>query len=237
MDKNFSIDPYKGAKIINKVDKELLVINKSKISNDLKSYIEIHSKKDYWIGALSLFITILATVITATFDNMGFSKHVWKAIFVILGGATFIWFVVSLLKLKKMKGLDEFITEVFYEEEPIKISTNTPPKVVKTYPANNSTIPVSPNGEVIEFTVEYDQRMGYGVSWCQSNLPFPGDGEELHPYWDETGRKCSLKMKVVPNMDYGIQFNIAEVYEGFRSLLGVPAEPYSLRFSTTEKTV
>jgi len=233
MNKNFSVDPYENSKVIRKIDNEFLVINKSKISYDLKSFIEKYSEKNCWIAPLSLFVTIIAALITATFTDKGLKKEVWEAIFVLSAVATFIWSIYCFNKLRNIEKLDDFITKLFNEDKAIKVPVFIPPKVLSTYPNNNSELTVSEKGEDIEFFVEYDQEMDIsGYSWCTTNLPFPEKDDSIQASWDSTRRKCSLKMKIYPEKEYGISFNIPGKYEGFRSITGIPAEVYNLRFKT-----
>ncbi|MBU8902173.1 MAG: hypothetical protein KOO69_05505 [Victivallales bacterium] len=103
-----------------------------------------------------------------------------------------------------------------------------PPLVVKTYPPQLADD--IPFGDA-KVSVEFDQKMLNNCwSWCQtSGIAFPAGN--TRPYYNKTRRVCYRNVVLEPGTVYYTYFN-APGYNGFNSVLRVPAKPYMLLFAT-----
>lgn len=81
------------------VKSDLIEITEDKLENILLKHLNKLNTNQMWITPLSLFITIILVIITATFSTkIGIDKSVWEAIFYISAIITFIWSIISGLK-------------------------------------------------------------------------------------------------------------------------------------------
>lgn len=81
------------------VKSDLIEITEDKLENILLKHLNKLNTNQMWITPLSLFITIILVIITATFSTkIGIDKSVWEAIFYIAALITFIWSIISGLK-------------------------------------------------------------------------------------------------------------------------------------------
>ena len=74
----------------------------------------LSSKKD-WLLPLSLFITLITTLVAASFNNYILKQEVWESIYIIASFICFVWLLISLLKLKKIIGkgtIEEIVKEM-----------------------------------------------------------------------------------------------------------------------------
>ncbi len=78
---------------------DLIEITEDKLENILSRFISNLRKVQIWLTPLSLFITILISILTAEFNKefIGISKEIWTAIFYICLVASFIWLIVSII--------------------------------------------------------------------------------------------------------------------------------------------
>ena len=95
---------------------DLITITQDKLENILIKHLDKLLLKSKWITPLSLTLSILATILTSTFnDSFGLSKDIWAAIFYILFISSIVWFVVLLIKLVrnyKSTSIDSLIKEI-----------------------------------------------------------------------------------------------------------------------------
>ena len=95
---------------------DLITITQDKLENILIKHLDKLLLKSKWITPLSLTLSILATILTSTFnDSFGLSKDIWAAIIYILFISSILWFVVLLIKLVrnyKSTSIDSLIKEI-----------------------------------------------------------------------------------------------------------------------------
>lgn len=94
------------------VKQSVIVTTEDKIRLSLDSYLRSSQRHTDWVAPLSLLITIIATLVTATFNDLGLSSATWKAIFVIAGIGSAIWLIKALLALRNMTTIEELIDEI-----------------------------------------------------------------------------------------------------------------------------
>jgi DNA-binding CsgD family transcriptional regulator len=102
----------------------------------------------------------------------------------------------------------------------------TPPRVVATQPRPGAAVPPGP----LTLSVTFDRPMRPGnYSFVQKDpATYPQCGDN-RPAQSADGRTFTLHCQVRPGGSYEIWFN-AEPYMNFKSVDGVPAVPFQLRF-------
>ncbi|EGR3135974.1 hypothetical protein DLH77_24400 [Vibrio parahaemolyticus] len=79
---------------------QVIQITEDRLENILIKHSKNLNLKDSWIGPLSIFLTIIIAQSTASFtDTFGIQGSVWEAIFYVLGGISFLWFLANLTKI------------------------------------------------------------------------------------------------------------------------------------------
>ena len=101
---------------------EIIVTNTDKVKLILNDHHKIVKKKIEWVNPVAIFITVLATILTAKFDEtkFGLTPQTWQAIFVVTCIASFIWSVVLIinaLRFYKQGTIEQCIDKM-------KINTN-----------------------------------------------------------------------------------------------------------------
>ncbi|MCQ2116817.1 MAG: hypothetical protein MJY76_01580 [Bacteroidales bacterium] len=94
----------------------VLEITEDKLRNILSMHFDKIKRSKDWISALALFLSLLVTVITATFKNFIFSPDTWKAIFVILLIGSFIYLIYTASNAAKNKDSIENIIKDLEEQ-------------------------------------------------------------------------------------------------------------------------
>ena len=106
-------------------------------------------------------------------------------------------------------------------------SVNAPPRVVATSPAPGAVIP---SGD-FTLSVTFDQPMLEGsMSYVHKALD-TNPSCAFPPRLSSDGRTFSVQCSVEPGRHYEIWFN-SPPYMNFKSIHGVPAQPYQLLFRT-----
>ncbi|NOR48414.1 MAG: hypothetical protein GQ533_10295 [Methanosarcinaceae archaeon] len=100
---SFSVDD--SDKFIDKrcsnVKSDLIEITHDKLENILLKHLHCLKYRKEWMAPLSIFITLLVTIITVTFNDFGLEAEVWEAIFIVCALFTFILFMRSIILLIK----------------------------------------------------------------------------------------------------------------------------------------
>lgn len=82
------------------VKTDLIEITGDKLEVILLKHESNLGKRTAWITPLSLFVSVLLTLLTATFNDMfGLLASEWKALFVISGALSIAWLGISLIRL------------------------------------------------------------------------------------------------------------------------------------------
>ena len=105
---------YSGVtKTYSNLDQEVVEITTDRLRIILTNYINEYGKAQNWMTALGLLITILATLLTASFKEVfGVKADAWQAVFIVFLIISGIWLVKSLLKLYSLKGLEDILNEI-----------------------------------------------------------------------------------------------------------------------------
>ncbi|ABA56698.1 hypothetical protein Noc_0165 [Nitrosococcus oceani ATCC 19707] len=94
------------------VTQSVIVTTEDKIRLSLSSYLQNAKRRSDWIAPASLLIAILATLVTATFNDFILSGATWKAVFIIVGLGAAIWLIRALLFLRDKSTIEELIEEI-----------------------------------------------------------------------------------------------------------------------------
>jgi hypothetical protein len=82
------------------VKTDLVEITADKLENILLKHVKSLGAKWAWVTPLSLFLTALGVVLTATFtDKFGMPAAVWQALFLLLTAGAGVWLLVALVRL------------------------------------------------------------------------------------------------------------------------------------------
>jgi len=108
------------------------------------------------------------------------------------------------------------------------------PRVVRFEPDNGAQN-VSP--AVTELRVTFSVPMGGGMSWCTAgddDHDYPYGPEGKRAYWTEDKMTCVAPVQLKPGKTYRVKLNDTG-YNNFGSEAGVPLEPVSYTFKTSDK--
>jgi len=93
------------------VEQEIIITTSDKIELVLIKTKEILTSKRDWWTPFGLFMAFVTTFCTADFkDFLGLTKDTWKALFIFLTIAAFVWLILSLIKLGKYWGKGDLKT-------------------------------------------------------------------------------------------------------------------------------
>jgi len=65
-----------------------------------------------WIAPLGIVVTIVVTIVTSTFKDVGLSADTWYAIFIIVGFLSFVWLVWSIKEVLKSEKIEDIVEEL-----------------------------------------------------------------------------------------------------------------------------
>ncbi|NRF17533.1 hypothetical protein [Vibrio coralliilyticus] len=105
-------DTVSVVQIHRNVDQEVIQITEDKLENILIKYAKNLSLRDSWLGPLSIVLTVIITLSTATFsETFGIEPAVWKALFVIIGCVSFLWLLktVYIIVRKRKESSTRFL--------------------------------------------------------------------------------------------------------------------------------
>jgi hypothetical protein len=101
----FNIDSGSSNKFIDKrrsnIKSDLIEITHDKLENILLKHLHRLKYRRELVAPLSIFITLLITVQTVTFNDFGLKAEMWKSIFIFCAFLTFIWLIYSIILLIK----------------------------------------------------------------------------------------------------------------------------------------
>lgn len=79
------------------IQQEFIVTTEDKLQLHMSQYKQKLEKKQSWIAPISIFFTLLATLLTANFKNaLGLPANTWQALFIFSTLGTLIWFLTTL---------------------------------------------------------------------------------------------------------------------------------------------
>ena len=100
---------------VSNVESDLIEITEDKLENILLKYLHQIDSNQSWITPLSLFLTIILVITTASFtDKLGLKQGTWESMFNMAALITFIWLCISLYKLyiSERMSIDKLISKI-----------------------------------------------------------------------------------------------------------------------------
>jgi Flp pilus assembly protein TadB len=94
------------------VSQEMIIITEDKVKLCLMKYLENMEKRSSWTTPLAIFLTVVVTLLTTSFKVFIVSSEVWQAVFIIIGGLSLFWLIISLYKRPKAKKIEDVIKEL-----------------------------------------------------------------------------------------------------------------------------
>lgn len=91
-------------KHLENIKSNMIVTTEDKLEINLLKHLNKVEIKQAWLAPFSLFASVIATLITATFIDRGFSAAVWKAFFVIVAVSSFSWLLKVLFSAYMNRG-------------------------------------------------------------------------------------------------------------------------------------
>ena len=94
------------------VSQEVIITTEDKVHICLSEHLKRMEKKHSWIAPFGIFITIVITLATSTFTDIGVDAATWRAIFIIAGVISFIWLVQAVIVAVKSEKLEDIVAEL-----------------------------------------------------------------------------------------------------------------------------
>jgi len=99
------INTNDAALVKQNIQTDLILISEDKVEIILMKNKKALSSAHSWVTPTSLFLSFLATLITADFKTtLGLTGENWKVVFIILLIASFVWLVFAAFSFIKYKG-------------------------------------------------------------------------------------------------------------------------------------
>ena len=91
---------------------ELIMITVDRLHLRLIEHSSAIRKKNSWLVPLGIFVPVLISVLTADFKNFILADATWEALFVLIGIASFIWFLYELHSVKESPSINDLIEKI-----------------------------------------------------------------------------------------------------------------------------
>lgn len=103
-------------KRLSNIKSDLIEITHDKLENILLKHLKNIDIRKSWITPASIFLTVLITRLTATFnDSLGIPKDVWNAFFLIImitSGIWLIWRIIKIISCWKKSSVEYLINTI-----------------------------------------------------------------------------------------------------------------------------
>lgn len=90
-------------KVYDNIKQNIICIEEYRMKDYLREFQDSIIAKPELYTSIGLFITLLTTIITAKFQDLGLSAPTWQAIFIILCGASLVWLIYNIVQYIKYK--------------------------------------------------------------------------------------------------------------------------------------
>ena len=91
------------------VSQNVIVITEDKLRLHLSNASKRMERKNVWIAPLGIFLAIILSFVTADFKDFFLKAATWKAVFIIAGVLSFVWFILAILQYKNAEEIDDII--------------------------------------------------------------------------------------------------------------------------------
>lgn len=94
------------------LDQNAIITTEDKLRLVLLTHLEHMEHRRSWMAPAGVFIAILTSVVTTNFKDLWLPAATWQAIFVLAGGACFVWLLVSLWAAYKAPSIEDVVSEL-----------------------------------------------------------------------------------------------------------------------------
>jgi uncharacterized membrane protein YqjE len=113
---NINMEPFQNMVNVSEVhlnvSQEVIITTEDKLKLCLSQYLEKMEVKNSWIAPLGVLLTIIVTIITSTFKEIGLSADTWKAIFIVFGIICSGWLISAIMKSTSTMTVEDIIKEL-----------------------------------------------------------------------------------------------------------------------------
>lgn len=104
-------------KVHENVSQEIILISADKVKLILIEHHKVYRKKVDWVAPVGIFITVLATVLTAKFEEakFGVPAQMWQGVFILAGIGSFVWsffVIINVIRCRNKGTVDDFIVKL-----------------------------------------------------------------------------------------------------------------------------
>ena len=105
------------------VSARIITTTEDKLRLAVLTHLAKMGRKLEWIAPAGIFITVLGAFVTADFKEKWLPAETWAAVFFLVGLASFVWFIIALIRALNTPTLDNFVDILCPP-----MQTPTPPK-------------------------------------------------------------------------------------------------------------
>jgi len=95
------------------IKQEIIEITTDKIRLILSDHLKKSEKKIEWHAALGIFLSVVASLFTTTFNtSFGVQGDVWRSLFILCAIFSFVWLIICVVKALKAPSVDDLIERI-----------------------------------------------------------------------------------------------------------------------------
>ncbi len=94
---------------------EVIKVTKDKILLWLSSHEKGIGRKYGWVAPMGVFLTIIVTLVTSKFEDIGLHAATWKAIFILSCIGSLVWLLWAINVARKSKKIEDSVEELIRE--------------------------------------------------------------------------------------------------------------------------
>lgn len=95
-----------------KLSEEVIITTEDKVRLCLGEHLKRIEKKKGWIAPLGILMTIILTLVTASFRDALFEAVAWKYFFIFAGVASFVWLGLAVKEAFHSEKLEDVVSEL-----------------------------------------------------------------------------------------------------------------------------
>ena len=94
------------------ISQDVIITTEDKIRICRDKHLRKAERKQNWIAPAGILLAVIATLVTASFQEFIFKAEIWKSLFILVAVAAFIWLLFALKHAFKPSSSDEIISEL-----------------------------------------------------------------------------------------------------------------------------
>ena len=94
------------------VSQEVIITTDDKVRLCLTEHLKRMEKKNVWMTPAGVFVAIVTTLVTSTFKDIGFDAATWRAIFIIVGVVSFVWFLWTIKEAWQSENIEDVVARL-----------------------------------------------------------------------------------------------------------------------------